>query len=102
MWRRGSALVVRRMKRWVKFGVAFLAMLVIYISIFSYWWLTSSVTKQVVSGQQHIVVEVHQSDFMYHTQPVWEPAFWFMVHVGGYRYSGYIAEGEASRFVYLK
>jgi hypothetical protein len=91
------------MKRWRKIGaVCLVGLVAIYIGIFSYWWLSGSVTTTVVDGQKHRVVEVHQSDFMYHTQPVWEPAFWFMVHVRGYRYSGYIAEGEASRFVYLK
>ncbi len=82
--------------------VAALVFLVSYVGLFSCWWLTGKRTVAVVNGQRQVVVRVRQTDFMYHTQPIWDPAFWFMEHAGGYRYAGYIAAMEDSAFVYAK
>ena len=80
----------------VAFGL--LALLVIYAGVFSYWWISAS--SSVVG--RHDVVRVHESDLMYHTRPIWKPAFWIMEHVGGYRYVGYIAAYEDSGFLFAK
>jgi len=90
------------LKRALKVAVALLVLLAVYVGVFSSWWLSAKRTVAVANGQRHVVVEVHQSELMYHTQPVWKPAFWFMEHVGGYRYTGYIAAMEDSAFVYEK
>ena len=73
-----------------------------YIGLFSYWWLAAERTVATVSGRRCISVEVHQSDFMYHTQPIRKPAFWFVRCVGSYRYVGYVAAMENSAFLYEK
>jgi hypothetical protein len=77
-------------------------LLTVYVGLFSYWWLSAKRTVAVVNGQRQVVVKVHQCSLMDRTQAVWEPAFWFMRHVGGYRYAGYIAAMEDSAFVYEK
>jgi hypothetical protein len=72
----------------------------VYVGLFSYWWLTAKRTVAVVSGQRQVVIIVHETDLMHHTEPIWKPAFWFMERVGGFRYAGYIAAMEDSAFVY--
>ena len=74
--------------------------LVAYVGLFSYWWLSAKRSVAFVNGKRQVAVRVHQTAFMSHTQPIWNPAFWFMEHVGGYRCGGYIAAMEDSAFVY--
>ncbi len=74
----------------------------VYVGVFSIWWLGAKRTVVYVAGHRQIAVEVHQNEFMYHTQPIWEPAFWFMEYVCGYKYAGYIPAKDESTFVYEK
>jgi len=90
------------MKRALKAAIALLVLLAVYVGVFGYWWMSAKRTVTFVNGQRQVVVEVHQNDLMYHTQPIWKPAFWFMQHVGGYRYAGYVAAMKDSAFVYEK
>jgi hypothetical protein len=79
-----------------------LALLVLYVGTFSYWWMSSKSYAVAVGGKRLRRVELHHSDFMARTQAMWEPALWFVVHVRGYQYVGYIAAFEDSAFVYDK
>ena len=90
------------MKTRTKIMMALLCLVVIYISVFGYWWIGSKHESAVVNGKQMHGVRLHQSDLMSMTQPVWKPAFWFMESVCGYRYVGYVAEGEDSAFLFEK
>ena len=89
------------MKRLLEFlaGVLSLA-LVLYVSTFLYWWLAAKGSSLVSNGKQIRIIEVHQNRLMYHTQPIWEPAFWFMEHIFGYTYGGFSAAEENSAFIY--
>ena len=93
---------VGRMKRALKVAVALSMLLAVYVGVFSYRWMSAKRTVAAVNGRRHVEVQVHQGDLMYHTESVWKPAFWFMEHVGGYRYVGYIAAMEDSALVYEK
>lgn len=76
--------------------------LAVYVGVFSYWWLSAKTTVAFVNGQRQVVVRVHENRCMRKTYPIWTPAFWFMEHVFGYRYAGYIAAMEDSAIVYEK
>ena len=81
---------------------ALLILLVLYVAVFSCWWMSAKRKPVFIKGQWHVEVQVHQSSLMYYTQPVWKPAFWFVEHVGGYQYAGYTAAMEDSAFVFEK
>lgn len=76
--------------------------ILLYIGTFAFWWVTSPSATRTVGGKEVHIVEVRQSDLMWRTQAIWEPAFWFLKSVCGYRYEGYIAAEEDSRFIYVK
>jgi hypothetical protein len=90
------------MKRAIKVAVVPSVLLAVYVGLFSYWWLSAKRTVVMASGQRHVEVQVHQTSLMYYTQPIWNPAFWLVEHVGGYEYAGYTAAMEDSAFVYEK
>ena len=91
------------MKRALKYLIALVCVLAAYVGTFSYWWTTSQTeVRTTKSGQQIQMHRIRQNNFMACTQPVWTPAFWYMVHVRGYRYHGYIAAYDDSEFLYYK
>ncbi|MGA2866982.1 MAG: hypothetical protein ABSF95_21105 [Verrucomicrobiota bacterium] len=94
--------VLRRTSRLKRVAFILSLALVAYVGVFSYWWMTSKRMSVTENGRQLRQVELHQSEVMYLTQPMWDPAFWFMERVCGYRYLGYIAAMEDSAFCYEK
>jgi hypothetical protein len=64
--------------------------------------MTSKKMSAIENGVRRRAVEIHQTELMYLTQPMWRPAFCFMERVCGYRYSGYIAAGDDSAFIFEK
>jgi hypothetical protein len=93
--------MISHMTRTSKAAVA-ASVLAAYVGVFSIWWLEAKRTVCYVDGHRQVAVEVHQNAFMHHTQPLWEPAFWFMEHCCGYHYAGYVPGKEDAAFVYEK
>jgi hypothetical protein len=93
--------IVRRTARVRRAIVIISLALVVYVGTFSFWWLTGKSMSEVKNGKQVREVEVHQCNLMYLTQPIWDPAFWFMEHICGYRYNGYVAAYEDSVFLFV-
>ena len=74
----------------------------LYAGLFSFWWLTSKRESGMFHGKEIREVELHQNDLMSLTQPMWNPAFWFVERILGYDPPGYIAAMEDSAFVFTK
>jgi hypothetical protein len=79
-----------------------------YVGTFSYWWLTSPLeVMRTPDGTQVHVRKIRTRSIaggLAETLDlsIWDPAFWYMVHVRGYRYYGFIAAFEDSAWVYGK
>lgn len=94
--------LVKRLSPLIRLALSFSFAAIVYVGVFTYWWTTSKTEEAVENGVRLSAVEVHQSELMYLTQPMWEPAFCFMERVRGYRYVGYIAAMEDSAFCFEK
>ena len=91
-----------RRRKILLLAVWFLGALVLYVSTFSYWWLTSPTKELVIQGHKVHEVQFTYNKVSYYTGPIWIPAFWFMQHVCGYEEVGFIAMYEKSIMVYSK
>jgi len=98
----GQLQYVRRASRLKRMAVMLSLAVAVYTGLFSCSWLTGKRASVVNNGVTVREVEVHQTEVMYLTQPMWEPAFWFMERVCGYRYLGYCAAMEDSAFAFEK
>jgi hypothetical protein len=85
-----------------KFLIGSASMLAIYIGVFSYWWFQSPVTSRTLGGKEVRIVQFHFNTLSWHTQLLWQPAFWFVERVSGYERGGYVALEENSVIEYLR
>jgi len=91
------------MKRNVKVVFAAVgASVVLYVSVFSYWWLSSPSYSVLRRGKSVRVVEFQYNSIFWHTGVVWYPALVFVEHVMGYRPISLVACGADSVARYEK
>ena len=99
----GKSLTAWARRKWpLKCAIVLGCLFAAYLGAFSYWWLTSPLEVMRLEGGVRIHARKLVTRRIPNALPVeaWQPAFWFMVHVRGYRYYGFIAAFEDSAYVY--
>ena len=73
-----------------------------YVGTFTVWWLGSPTEVYTENGKRVRYVNFQMTPFRWHTRPLWEPAFFFMEEVCGYRPVAMVAAEEHSIYTYAK
>ena len=78
---------IARMQRGaLKLVIMLVLTIVLYIGMFSYWWLRSETNTYPMGDRQRWEVRFEFNALTYHAAPVWAPAWWWMQKVCGYGY----------------
>src|ERR1035437_1681787 len=94
--------MVRGLSRLRRIVVLFSLAAIGYAGVFSSWWRSAPPRSEENDGKQVRIVQLHQNELMSLTQQLWEPAFWVVEHVCGYRYVFYLSTGPDSEFWFEK
>lgn len=73
-----------------------------YWIVFLSWWMGSPSEVRVTSVGTTRIVQVHYNRFFWITWRLWEPAFWVVENVGGYRWYAFAPMYEQSVITYVK